>query len=634
MKSSFFEFNVAITGLYTARAGLETVSHNISNANTRGYSRQVALIKANTPLSLHTGRGMVGTGSQAYSVVQIRDFYLDKKYWNGMATLGEYNVKRSQLSLTQTILSELEGTGLSTQFNNFFDSIQDLITNTGDATYRNSVIQSAESLTTFLKDTYEAFVKQQKDINEEVKAVVATINNLGTQIHTLNEKIRIAEAAGDNANDLRDQRATLVDDLSKYINVEVSEVDYGDGDKRFFVKINGQDFVMNNNLRLLSVRDRTYETDNVTKAGVRNAEDIAAMYDIYWGDSNHKFDMYSETLSGELKGLIDLRDGNNGNYAKFSYPAGAYDAATGELTVDLSLLSRYDLAASGGVLTLTDGTTGQIVELTYDSYDIDNASGTATFKLAWKDATEKGKIDTYFGRLEAGGGTVEAGKTTDYKGIPYYLSRLNNLARTFASAINFGLKLNGEAVAGVTGHINGWNLNEEQGDPPTLFFTYRDPITGEYVNYNAFDNGGGYSIYTIYNITANNLYVNPELLTNPRLLNASSTQTGGVDNNQVLLSMLRINTDDTLFSEGKLLDYIIGMTGELAIDVKQATNFETNYSTLTVQVDNQRLSVMGVSINEEMVDMIRFNQQYQAASRLINIIDGIYDTLCNRLGLL
>ncbi|MCL2703716.1 MAG: flagellar hook-associated protein FlgK [Defluviitaleaceae bacterium] len=757
MKSSFFEFHVAVSGLNSAQAALQTVAHNVANAETKGFSRQVALSKATAPLQLMNGRGMVGTGSHVFSVIQIRDVFLDKKYWGAMPTLGEYNIKRTQLSINQAVLAEMNGTGLSSVFNKFFDTLQDLTTHSGDATYRTNVLSSAESLTTFLKDTYETFVKQQRDVNAEIAAVVQTINSIGGQIRTLNDRIRVIEASGNLANDLRDQRALLVDELSRYVNIEAYEIDYGKPgqyDKRFFVKINGQDFVMNNNLRQLTVRPREAEMmdydapvldrfgfemfrvngreysryDNGTARTLdlgtsgldplgnyglyisggtglivdedtgeivgrinvpnplpnpppasidlsdinddgypiaadieqiyatervevyRNGEDNPGMYDIFWGNGNTRFDIYSRTLSGELKGLIDVRDGNNGSHAAVSggYAKDMYSPKPPTLTVPISSLSKIDLAESGGIIRVTDPRNGQAMELIYNSYEINTISGEVVFELVYKNQTEEARINDFFTTMEAHpGGRITIGATTDYKGIPYYLSRLNDLARTFVSAINFGTRLDGTVIPDVVGHVNGYNLNGEKGAPddpdkPTLFFTYWDDVLMDYVTIDQFDNtrddDGNLINHNIFKIKANNIFVNPLLIRTPSLLNGASSPRGeneadhGVDNNNTFISWGRINTDNTVFSEGRLLDYIIGMTGELAIDIKQAENFERNYNSLTVQLNIQRISVSGVDINEEMITMIRLNQQWQAAARLINVIDGIYSNLVNNLG--
>ncbi|MDR1704552.1 MAG: flagellar hook-associated protein FlgK [Clostridiales bacterium] len=646
MRSSFFELHVAVTGIMTSRAALETVSHNTANAATKGYSRQIANIRATTPLSLYSGRGMVGTGSEVYSVTQVRDVYLDRKYWNTSATLGEYSTKRTQLRLNETILQEMEGTGLTTQFNRFFNVMQDLVTNSGDVTFRTNVVMQADSLTAFFKDTYDAFLKQQSDINDEVRAMVSIINSIGVQIHTLNEKIRISEAVGDHANDLRDQRALLVDELSKYVNVDAYEEDKGFADKRYYVKINGQDFVMNNNLRQLYCAERRLEPGAANSAdhAYRNADDKDGLFDIFWGDPNGGhiwgdtvFDIYSPTLTGELKGLIDVRDGNGAQFAKLTgdnilYQTNAAGART--LRINKNLIVPPDLASSG-YMTVRNGN-GELSEVQYASWSMDDqgtpndhADDEVVFVLAGKPADLDRKLANVAGNAEA---YVHIGPTSEYKGIPYYLSRLNNLVRTFASSMNFGEDTDGSALNGVIGHVDGYNLKGEHGDDPgepTLFFTYMRP-DGTYVH--AYDHAPGSWDYL--NIKGNNFVLNDIILDDPDMMNAAEYETAGVDDNRVILSMLRINQDNKLFKEGRLQDFIIGMTTELGIDVKEATNFELNYNSLTVQTDNHRMSVSGVDINEEMTNMMRFNQQFVAASRLINVIDDIYSTLVNRLGVL
>ncbi|MDR2904082.1 MAG: flagellar hook-associated protein FlgK, partial [Clostridiales bacterium] len=102
--------------------------------------------------------------------------------------------------------------------------------------------------------------------------------------------------------------------------------------------------------------------------------------------------------------------------------------------------------------------------------------------------------------------------------------------------------------------------------------------------------------------------------------------------NNVILGFISLKDNDSLFREGSLQDYIAGISVELGIDLKQAQNFEKNYTDVTAGIEKQRLSVSGVDINEEMVNMIKYQQQYQAAAKLINAIDSIYDTMINRLG--
>jgi flagellar hook-associated protein 1 FlgK len=100
----------------------------------------------------------------------------------------------------------------------------------------------------------------------------------------------------------------------------------------------------------------------------------------------------------------------------------------------------------------------------------------------------------------------------------------------------------------------------------------------------------------------------------------------------VLKGFAAVNNYRGLFAEGRLSEYIVAMSGELGIDLQMALRFEGNYSDIVQTVEIQRLSICGVDINEEMMDLMRFQHIYQAAAKLVNAIDGIYDMTINRLG--
>lgn len=625
MRSSFFEFNVATSALFVARGGLDTVAHNVSNASNKGYTRQVVEQRATTPLTFYNGRGMIGTGAEIFGIDQVRNFYLDKKYWSESSVLGEYSAKTVNLSFTEKIFNEMTDTGTKTHFNDFFNRLQVLTESAGDTTYRTNLIELGNSMSTYFKNTYEALKKQQRDINSEVKATVDVINSLGQQIRSLNKQISTFELDGSKANDLRDARANLVDELSKYVNVEVSEVetnpeyaagmypnpeDRGKSAKVFSIMINGYDFVKGDSVNLLECKERK-TTDNANKTVnlYYNPEDNAGLYDIYWKDSNTKFDIYSSSLTGELKGLIDVRDGNNENYIKNAV-TNSYDSTSGKLVLDLPAGSRIDLSHGGGKIIVYDPATGRTVDYSYSDYTYDTDNKKAEFTIINPQSTDLFTVP---------GAQVSVGQTSSYKGIPYYMSRLNDLVRTFATAINEGKYMDGNPIDDVIGHVKGSGLEGQTGN---LFFTYKD----------ADGNEVKYDTYNIYNMTADNFYVNHDIIINPDLLAASEKYEQGKSDNSVILSFLNIKDNKSLFREGKIEDYIIGISVELGIDIKQAENFTKNYTDVTRNIDNQRMSVSGVDINEEMINMIKYQQQYQAAAKLINIIDGIYDTTINRLG--
>ena len=536
MKSSFFEFHIATSGLFTARSGLQVVSHNISNASTVGYSRQYAEQRASRPLATYNTRGMVGTGSEVYGIGQVRSLYLDKKYWTERGVLGEHTAKKHQLGMLETVFNELSGTGISGNFDSFFAKMQDLVTNAPDGTHRNNAVKTAESLAIFVNGLASSLRSQQRDANTEVATVVKTINNLGTQIANLNERISKYEIDGSQANDLRDQRAVLIDELSLYVNVQVEErehneayaagkypnpQDRGKSDKRLSIMINGYEFVNSWDVNLLDCVPRAAGDE-------RNAADAPGMYDLVFRNGV-EFNIYSPTLKGELKGIIDVRDGNNGQ-------------------------------------------------------------------------------------------PVPGEPTHNYKGIPYYLEQLNSMVRTVAKAINEGIDIHGNPILGVTGHVDGYDKNNDKSN--IWFFTYKDQTgneedfgTGNYADMNCF-----------------NFQVNSKLLADPDLLACSDAENSGESNNNVILGFASLATYQSLFKEGKLSDFINSISSELGVDTKQSINFEANYTDVTKSIDNQRMQVSGVSLNEEVLTMVQYQQQYTAAAKLISVINDIYDVMINQMG--
>ncbi|MCL2356428.1 MAG: flagellar hook-associated protein FlgK [Defluviitaleaceae bacterium] len=314
MRSAFFGLHVATSGLHTARGALNVTSHNLANAELPGFSRQVAQKSAWIPLQ-GTGRGMYGTGSHITSVVQVRDRFLDRKFWHQNAISGQHAAVNQGLNFVETVFNQLPNAGVKRTFNVFFSTIQDLTTRAHEPTFRTNTIITGQTLTEQIRQNALALQRQQMDLNREFADVVHQINSLGDQITDLNRQIHIFERDGSNANDLRDQRNLLIDRLSELVNVEVNERDHSTpatpNDRRLFIRINGYDFVSHNRLNRLELVAR--DDVNDTRAGVRRNEmDAPHLYEIFFEGSGSRFNIHSHTLRGTLRGIVDVRDGNGG----------------------------------------------------------------------------------------------------------------------------------------------------------------------------------------------------------------------------------------------------------------------------------------------------------------------------------
>lgn len=642
--SSFFGIGVGTQGLFTARTNLDITAHNISNANTEGFSRQYAIQQASRPLPFGP-RGMIGTGSEITDISQHRDAYLDYKYWSMSNIMGEYEIKNEILSQMELMFNEPSDNGYSTYFDDIFKNLQDLSIDPGDATVRSNFASSLDSFANYLNDIGSQLIDLQQEVNFGIKTNVDQINFYAQQLATLNLQIGNLELTGNQANDLRDERNRLLDDLSKIINVETKELTDANDKKSFIVTINGQILVHDTNANYLEVKPR--DTFN-------NPEDYVEMYDIFW-QSGKELYVDNPNLQGELKGYIDLRDGNNGeNFTGNILSGEGTDVivienpnrtdipGAGELYVNGTLMNynsyTYDevldrmtfqlgapAAVNGGVATAEDvygdAFTGTI---TWDS-----AQQVRLTNAGAQDLPPAGEINldgtmvTYTGYTNAGPPTNEItltiqapagsngteghiGDDMDFKGIPHYIQRLNEFVRTIAKEFN--------------------TLNESgNGGTGTQLFTFKG-----YTGVPPLDVTSDFSYEQI---NVHNFAVNANLLDDISIIETSTTPNYGESANDLVLSFLELRHDTDMFTKGEPENYMQSILGELGIDAKQVISIKDGQERLLTLVQNQRLSISGVDLNEETANMVKFQQAYNVAAKIISVMDEIYDVTINRMGL-
>ena len=547
VRSSFFEFNVARSAMFGARSALQVTGHNMANAATQGFSRQFVKQQADHPMTYWCGRGMFGTGVTTLGVGQHRNIFLDTKFWGEQANLGRHNARHAMLGLMETTNNPLSPVGLSGAVDTFFASLQSLHTEAGGLTHRTNVLRIAETLTEQIRNTARSYQETQLQIDFEVRTTVASINSLAKQIANLNEQIDRFELAGDRANDLRDQRARLIDHLSTYVNTDV----FTEVNGEFTVLVNGQRLLNGSNVTLLRYVER--ETPN-------NPMDAHGLVDVYIGSAPLS-NVHPTRLNGSLRGLLDVRDGNNGGDIWYSY-----NAETSDWDPNVPL-------------------------------------------------------------------------NVPFKGIPHYMEKLNEMVRVLARAMNEGLDRYGNSIRGVEGHANGFdNYGIRNG---LLLFTAsdRDDIR---TSADVEELGAGNTIIpppgigqgpgAYHWLNALNFEVNPALFENPNLLNTSDASEGGESNNIIIIQFLELREYPGMFREGKIGNFISGKASEMAVDVRQARNFTRSYTNVVAMVDNQRKSVSGVELNEEGIDLVRFQQVFNEAGLLMNAIDNIYNMIINGLG--
>ena len=222
MPSQFFGLNIGASALSAFQTSVNTAANNVANVQTKGYTRQTANLAATDPIRVYTRYGSVGTGVEVTSVTQERNLYYDEKYWQSNSSRGFFEQKLYYVDQVQTIFRDDEQSqkGFSSIFSQMFKDLDTLKTQGEVKAVRNQFIHQAQSLCTYFNALSKSLTDIQEDTNEEIKASVDNINSIAEKISVLNKQINNIEVRGGHANELRDQRANLIDELSGIADVE------------------------------------------------------------------------------------------------------------------------------------------------------------------------------------------------------------------------------------------------------------------------------------------------------------------------------------------------------------------------------------------------------------------------------
>ncbi|TCZ76841.1 flagellar hook-associated protein FlgK [Paenibacillus albiflavus] len=517
MRSTFHAIETAKRSLYTQQAALNTTGHNVANANTPGFSRQVVNMAATKPLeaigmSRSTAPGQLGTGVYFSSITRVREQFLDQQFRDQNKMLGSWQIRADSLEKLETIFNEPSDTGIRTVLDNFWKAWSSLSQDPENVTSRKVVKENAIALT----DTFNQMSKQLTDMRDDLTANInvkaSEINTTLSTISNLNSEIKRIESLGDDANDLRDQRDLLTDKLSNIVSIRVTETSDG-----YQISMGNQALI---------------DGPNVTQVTPDLLKDA---YDA--GDLS----------SGEVHGMILSRDTYVEDYLN-QLNALANTIANGEIEITIP---------AGSVLPE---------------------------------------------------GTVLGNPPVTYSGAN----------RTLKDDIKV-------TVAGLNGlHQLGYTFDSpsSQGVP---FFTSKDggPITAGSIDLNA--------------IIKNDA---TKIATSMRTAGTGTSETTVKGNNT--LAMLVSHLKDTAFKfnnpsssgvkEGTLDDYFRATVGQLGVQSAEAGRQTKNLQTLVDYVDSRRESVSGVSMDEEMSNMIKFQHAYSAAARFMTTIDQVLDKLINSTG--
>ncbi|WP_164668081.1 flagellar hook-associated protein FlgK [Virgibacillus doumboii] len=516
--STFHGLEMAKQALFAQRSALYTTGHNISNANTEGYTRQrvnFETLSAYPSASRNRPEmpGQIGTGVEAGSVERIRNKFLDYQYRAENSKAEYWNTKADALSRMESLMNEPSENGLSKTMDKFWQSLQDLSVNPENSGARSVVAQRGLAVAETFNYLSDSLKAMRTDLKDQIDVSVKDANSILKQINSLNDQIKNIETNGMLPNDLYDERDRLIDELSGIVNIEVSYTDS-------------------------------------SKSAPAMADGLATIKLI--GKNGSPLDDSAVLVNGNL------------DKDKLGYNT---------IEVNFQDEDSNNNSVYNAVETITlNGENGE--EYTYTATEFTS------------EGSLKGYIDSY-------GYTDGSGVTGTYTDM---LNNLDEMAKSFVDAFN-------------TAHKGGYDLNGEQGEN---FF--------ESVSLQG---------------AAGTIDVKDEILENPDLIAAAKEAGDSGDGGNA--SKLADVFDDEEVSIGgpdtTIKSFYQSIIGDMGVAAEEANRMVENSGILRQQVNNQRMSVSSVSLDEEMSNMIKFQHAYNAAARSMTAVDEMLNRVINNMGI-
>lgn len=662
MSSAFFGFEIVKKVLQTYQRAQDVVGHNIANAETPGYTRQEAVIETTEPftnaaLNRPVNPGQIGTGVQLKRVMRVFDQFLTDRVRNETKNQQQWEVEQNALKEIQSIFGEISDNELGAQLDQFWSSWEQLSLSPQDAAARSQVVQNGQKLGESLNYYYSRLVRLQKDVNNSLKFAVNDINEKAGEIASLNKQIRAIEATGDDANDLRDKRDLLIDDLSKIVNVSTEEWDFDQTAVYISSKVLVQDDVVHDimiqpNVQNTNKSDVVWHDDkslvNVTGGSLYGnlvtRDQIIEGYMSKLNDIATSLVLQVNTLQSSGFGLADssgvpttgynffeaqnlkISSSNNPNpyYADYiqgitKLPETVTDAnGLSTPTTDLATLDQLGITAGTFSFTVD----GQRRTVTLTAADVTGGAGNNPLTLrALLD--EVRVAGTFAGAI--GGTNINYTTTAYYDSVSRRIvMKVENSERNHAATLQVGdldgLNANDDTSNFLTEAVSGL-MTAQITDPPQPGNLTR--IARAVTTVVASD-------------AAARLGVTAAVAADPSKIAASSTIGGVPGDGSNALAIAGIKQTATMNGTTPptqtLDEFYQSMIDQVGLDTQQAINQTKNYELQVQTLENRKQEVSGVNVDEELIKMVKFQQVYNAGARMMVALDEMMQTLIGMVG--
>jgi len=582
----------------THQTALSVTGHNVSNANTAGYTRQVPNIVTTRPyytpsLTSNSGVGQLGTGVQIEALERLRDAFLDGQIRNENKTTGYWSAIQDTLAKIEVILNEPSSDGLRTVMDQFWESWQDLSAHPESESVRAVVVQRGAALADAFNHTFQQLTELREDVNAFVQVKVNEVNSIAQQLADLNQQILSITIAGKQPNDLLDKRDLLIDELSRIADVTVNN----DQNGMVSVQLGGRPLVQGKDYAVL-------ETVSDTKG----------MHQVIWSDTKTAV----HVNGGELRGLLDARGASELDKVPSVYKEIIPNMIDNLNQLAKTIILRTNEIHRGGFSLNNQTLFPDGLNFFTEPADPNSAQNWAALiqvdqqiagdpnniaAARYHTWDEANSVETNFG--DGAMALLIAQLKHDYNNQQYTARSGALTSGDLAGAVNFTVNF-----GGVTHDISIAAPTVPYADLNEMADAVQEALNSSGLALSVRTEGNQlvfYSNSSSFNGIADFLAAGNNL--------AVQLPSGG---------MVKSATTD---------DYWRSICAEVGVMSQESMRMVNNQETLLNELENKRQSVSGVSLDEEMTNMIKFQHAYNAASRFITTIDEAIDVIVNRMGL-
>lgn len=654
------DMQIGMSGLLTAQRAMLVAGHNISNANTKGYTRQTALLAARLPAV--TSKGSVGQGVELAKIIRQKDAYLNNRLREIASSVNSTSMKSQYLRELETLFNETTDSGINNAIASFFESVNGLSQDPESISSRAVLLEKAHTLSAAFNRIPTELDQMKTFIKQNIESKVADINTLTANLVDVNMQVYSLKTKGLESNDLLDKQELLLEELSSITDITTQFREDGTVD----VSTGGGSLVTG-----ASAIKVYYNEDDNGKITITNSNGMAK-YVFKGGEMKGLLDLYNTTVVN-YNTKVDTLASNfiskvNQLHSEGVGLAGGFSTIRASNAVsDISSALNdaglpFDMSSGDIYMTVTNTTTGEVTKnkitidpSSYSLTDVQDAINNSTSGLAGDIAasiTDKklrivAQSDYQFNFSYAldpnpgSVGTSVASVSGIYTGTANDVYTFTALGAGTIGQTN-GLQIevknsNGDTVTTLdvgSSYTAGTTLSVADGI--TLSLADGVIAAGDEFSLDVVSDSDTTDILSALGINtffsgsgASDIAVNDTISNDVSLIAAS---TGEVGSNTNALRIAQLQDSTNAVSSTTFADYMHQITSGLGEEARNAYKLEENYTVMQKSLENRRDEVSGVNMDEEMVNLVRFQQAYDASAKYISMVNELVNRLINSVG--